>query len=308
MLENLKSECNVIDISPYKRNNYSELIPKSIFPDTEEEWENAFELENELESQEGMDDMPEPIFNALLESCLSKKKYRNALLLVCHANWGMRHSDVSQIKLIQLINTDGNFRTRISWGEQKTSKVRQFYINEAIQLALVLYLRNADKKLNDYLFVSESNNKGYEKETYINEKGEKRCVRINGKLVYKLNSKGEKIVEPLKRSQEENLIKDTLVEELGVALKNDSRCQGGELKLNGHSLRKLYAEKFNEVAYEMKRNDELKMDANIQTLVQWDLMHTSAATTARYCRGFEKVKEAVCNRMNIGLSVLERYL
>lgn len=316
MLENLKeNKCSFIDISLYKKRDYSEMLPKSILPETKSEWENVIELDELLEDQEGMDDMPEEIFNALLDVCLHKKQYRNAFLLVAHANWGMRYSDVSQIRLIQLINPRSHkleFRSKISFGEQKTKKTRQFYINEAIQAATVLYLNHCpDKKCSDYMIISEGNRKGYEyvidESTSENIK-KKKALRVNGKYVYKKDENGNLIPKPLSRSQEEKIIKDTIINDLGIALKNDSRCFGGELKLNTHSLRKLYCEKFNEVAYDLKHRGILKIDSHIQTLVQWDLAHTSPQTTARYCRGFERAKEMICNNMNIGLSVLNRYI
>ncbi len=306
-----KKECEMIDISAYRKRDYSKMLPRTIIPETQSEWENVVELDENLEDQEGMNDMPEEIFNALLDVCLERKQYRNAFLLVAHANWGMRYSDVSRIRLIQLVDPMSNelkFRSKISFGEQKTKKIRQFYINEAIQAATVLYLNNCpEKKLTDYMVVSEGNRKGYE---YVVDENDpkKRALRINGKYVYKKDENGNPIPKPLSRSQEEKLIKDTIINDLGIALKNDSRCRGGELKLNTHSLRKLYCEKFSEVAYDLKRRGILKIDSHIQTLVQWDLAHSSPQTTARYCRGFERAKEMICNHMNIGLAVLERYL
>ena len=102
-------------------------------------------------------------------------------------------------------------------------------------------------------------------------------------------------------------MKDALIA-IGVKLKNDRRCKDGEYKLNTHSLRKEYSEKFSEVAYELKASGKLNVDADVLALVQLDLRHSSMQTTMRYNHSFDRIKEVVCQNMNIGLSVLERYL
>ena len=58
----------------------------------------------------------------------------------------------------------------------------------------------------------------------------------------------------------------------------------------------------------MKHSGELKLDVNVMALVQLDLSHSSMQTTMRYNKSFDRIKEVVCKRMNVGLSVLERYL
>jgi hypothetical protein len=173
---------------------------------------------------------------------------------------------------------------------------------------MVIYLKDhADKKLTDYLFTAEGKNKGYKKVTYIDNNGNKKVLRQNGKYVYERDENGNLIPEPMRRSQEEIILKDSLLA-IGVSLKNDSRCTNGQYKLNSHSLRKFYAEKFSETAYDMRHSGELKIDANVMALVQLDLMHTNMQTTMRYNRSFDRIKEMVCNRMNIGLNVLEKYI
>lgn len=309
MLENLKvNECNIIELFPENQRDYSELIPQSVLPITQEEKDNAIEIESEMASDEGMDAIPEGIFNALIEYLLENSRTRDVLMFVIQANLGIRHSDLTQLKLIQFINTDGKFRDKVNWTEQKTSKTRSLYINDAIKAAMVIYLKDhSDKKLTDYLFTAEGKNKGYKKVTYIDNNGKKKVLRQNGKYVYERDENGNLIPEPMRRSQEEIILKDSLLA-IGVSLKNDSRCINGQYKLNSHSLRKFYAEKFSETAYDMRHSGELKIDANVMALVQLDLMHTNMQTTMRYNRSFDRIKEMVCNRMNIGLRVLKKYI
>ena len=141
----------------------------------------------------------------------------------------------------------------------------------------------------------------------IDENGKKKPLRVNGKFVYERDENGNLIPEPTRRDQAENTLKDALIA-VGVSLKNDRRCKNGQYKLNTHSLRKGYSEKFSEVAHNLKTGGKIKVDADVMALVQLDLRHSSMQTTMRYNHSFDRIKEVVCNEMNLGLSALERYL
>ena len=306
---NAQEKCKVIEMFPQEKRNFSAMIPQSILPDTEKELAEILDIEDNMADSEGMDAMPEPIFNAVIEHLLEKGKTRDVLMYVLQANFGVRHSDVVKMKLINLIDADGNFRDKVNWCEQKTSKTRSYIINDAVKAAVIIYLRNhTDKKLTDFLFTAEGKNKGYKKVTYKDSNGKTKAVRDkDGKLVYERDENGNLIPEPLRRDQAENTLKDALIA-IGVKLKNDRRCKDGEYKLNTHSNRKFYSEKFSEVAYTLKAEGKLSVDADILALVQLDLRHSSMQTTMRYNHSFDRIKEIVCQHMNIGLSVLERYL
>ena len=309
MLENaIKKECNVIEMFPEKKHDFSTMIPQSILPDTEKELAEVIDIEDNMTDTEGMDAMLESIFNGVIEYLLEKGKTRDVLMYVLQANFGIRHSDLIKLKLINLIDIDGNFRDKVNWCEQKTSKTRQYIINDAVKAATIIYLRNhTDKKLTDFLFTAEGRNKGYKKVTYKDENGKVKALRQNGKFVYERDENGNLIPEPLRRDQAENTLKDALIA-IGVKLKNDRRCKDGEYKLNTHSNRKLYATKFSEVAYALKKDGRFNVDSDVLALVQLDLRHSSLATTMRYNRSFDNMKKIVCQNMNIGLSVLNRYL
>ena len=294
MLENLKkNKCNIINIGNRDEPvDYESMIPDSVFecelPDADIEI-----IEENLPTQQGMDDLSESLFNALLEKLLDKGKIRDAMLITLHANFGMRNADISNLRLIEILKSDKTFRTRISHIEQKTSKIRQFYINEAIRIAVASYLKyNPNKRLLDYIITSEGRRKTYKTASIIGKNG--------NYYTYETQS-------PLSRIQEERIIKDNLIE-LRIILKNDSRCHGGELKLNTHSLRKLYVEKFMETACKLKEEGVIDIDTQIMNLVQMDLAHSSGQTTMRYSRSFEKKKEVICNHMNIGLEVWKNFI
>ena len=309
MLENLKTnECNIIELFPERKRDFSAMIPQSILPNTEKELNEVINIEDNMADSEGMDAMSEPIFNGVIEYLLKKSKTRDVLMYVLQANFGIRHSDLIKLKLINLIDIDGNFRDKVNWCEQKTSKTRQYIINDAVKAATIIYLRNhANKKLTDFLFTAEGRNKGYKKVTYKDGNGKVKALRQNGKFVYERDKNGNLIPEPLRRDQAENTLKDALIA-IGVKLKNDRRCKDGQYKLNTHSNRKFYSEKFSEVAHELKASGKLNVDADVLALVQLDLRHSSMQTTMRYNHSFDRVKEIVCQNMNIGLCVLERYL
>ena len=308
MLPNTMEKRNVIEMFPQEKRDFSAMIPQSILPDSEKELDEVINIEDNMADSEGMDAMPEPIFNGVIERLLEKGKTRDALMYVLQANFGIRHSDLVKLKLINLIDIDGNFREKVNWCEQKTDKTRQYIINDAVKAATIIYLRtHTDKKLTDYLFTSEGKNKGYKKVMCVDERGKKKAMRINGKFVYDRDENGELIPEPTRRDNAENTLKDALIA-IGVNLKNDRRCKDGEYKLNTHSNRKLYSEKFSETAYTLKASGKLNIDADVLALVQLDLRHSSIQTTMRYNHSFDRIKEVVCQHMNIGLSVLDRYI
>lgn len=309
MLSNV-IKCNHFDISVRDNNeiDLQSLIPTSILPSGDELAEMQ-EYEEEMQDGSGADAIPEPIFNALIEEALTKGDTRDALLYTVAANFGIRMSDCRKFRLLQFIDTTGHFRHKLYRDEQKTAKNRVFFINRAIETALILYLRNhPDKKLLDFPFYSESGkNKGWLKATYIDENGKKKVLRENGKYVYLLDENGNKIPEPLKYDVVEKRLKSRL-KAIGAPVASGKVVKDGEFKLSTHSFRKMYGEKFSEIATQMKSSGQITLDADVQMLITLDYMHVNSQTTLRYVKRFEKTKEVVCQHMNIGLSVLERYI
>ena len=122
--------------------------------------------QTESKIKKGMDNFPIETYNAMIEYSLNQGKIRNAMLLVCMANWGMRYSDVVRVRFGYLFDNNGQFKDSFSLpnGEKKTSKTVVYYNNEATKSIISLYLQqseNINKSRLDYLFVSESqgNNK-----------------------------------------------------------------------------------------------------------------------------------------------------
>ena len=113
-------------------------------------------------THKGMNYFPADVYNAMIEYSLSNGKIRNAMLMICMANWGMRFSDVVRVRFGYLFDRNGQFKENFSLlnGEKKTSKQVVYYNNEAIKAIIGLFLNTPEgrkKSRLDYLFTSESN-------------------------------------------------------------------------------------------------------------------------------------------------------
>lgn len=119
----------------------------------------------------------EPIKNIedierLKQYLLERGKYRDYMMLVVGINTGLRYSDFSRIKFIDLIDpeklgTQDPFLEELVLIERKTRNTkkikvnRHIAINNSIKAAVALYLDHTPGvELGDYLFTSQSNHKG----------------------------------------------------------------------------------------------------------------------------------------------------
>ena len=121
------------------------------------------QMTNEADSKahKGMDNFPIEVYNQMIEHSLNNGKFRNAMLMICMANWGMRYSDVVRVRFGHLFDNNGQFKESFSLpnGEKKTKKSVVYYNNKATESIISLYLNqpeNKDKTRLDFLFVSES--------------------------------------------------------------------------------------------------------------------------------------------------------
>lgn len=110
----------------------------------------------------------EPIKNIedidrISEYLISNERYRDNMLFIVGINFGLRISDLLQLRFTQLINDDFSFKTTFPILEKKTRNTRKVQrnryisINDAVMDAVTLYLQHTQCKLDDYLFRSESN-------------------------------------------------------------------------------------------------------------------------------------------------------
>lgn len=117
--------------------------------------------ESDNQTHKGMNNFPIEVYNQMIEYSLNNGKFRNAMLMICMANWGMRYSDVVRVRFGHLFDNNGQFKESFSLpnGEKKTKKTVVYYNNKATETIISLYLNqpeNKDKTRLDFLFVSES--------------------------------------------------------------------------------------------------------------------------------------------------------
>lgn len=97
------------------------------------------------------------------EYLITNGRYRDNMLFIVGINFGLRVSDLLQLRFSQLINDDFTFKTTFPILEKKTKNTRKvrrnryISINEAVMDAVTLYLEHNPSKLDDYMFRSESN-------------------------------------------------------------------------------------------------------------------------------------------------------
>ena len=113
-------------------------------------------------THKGMNYFPADVYNAMIEYSLNNGKIRNAMLMICMANWGMRFSDVVRVRFGYIIDRKGYIKESFSLmnGEQKTKKTVVYYNNDATKAIIGLFLNTPEgrkKSRLDYLFTSESN-------------------------------------------------------------------------------------------------------------------------------------------------------
>ena len=118
--------------------------------------------QTESKTHKGMNNFPIDVYNQMIEYSLNNGKIRNAMLMICMANWGMRFSDVVRVRFGYLFDRNGQFKENFSLmnGEQKTKKTVVYYNNDATKSIISLFLNTPEgqkKSRLDYLFVSESN-------------------------------------------------------------------------------------------------------------------------------------------------------
>lgn len=102
--------------------------------------------------------------NRISKYLIENKRYRDNMLFILGINFGLRVSDLLQLKFYMLIDDTITFRTTFPVLEKKTrntrkvQKNRYITINDAVIDAVTLYLENIPSRMDDYLFKSESNN------------------------------------------------------------------------------------------------------------------------------------------------------
>ena len=106
---------------------------------------------------------------AISDWFISHGRYRDNMLFIVGINFGLRVSDLLQLRFSNLIDDKCCFKTTFPILEKKTKNTRKvrrnryITINDAVIDAVTLYLEHTEGvKLSDYMFRGESNRCGHE--------------------------------------------------------------------------------------------------------------------------------------------------
>lgn len=304
MLAELKNNITMSIGNSINEIDFNDLIPTSNIK--ESDLDAIMECSELRNYSVGMDTLPEDTFNEILDYCLEHRKFREAFWFTCMANFGIRYSDVCKFRRMDFIDENNNFRDRIFIQEKKTSKPRMCYVNNAVKMALLMHLWNGNFNYNDYLIYSEANRKGYE--TEMCPDNPRKALKVDGKIVYKLDSYGNKIPKPLTREREEQIMKKILIDELNIPLLNDIKTRAnGNIKFCTHSIRKLYGNKIDEMFLHTYELNSMAAHSAAMSFLQWDYGHANGDCTTRYIKDYDRMKQKFNLQMNLGYDVLEKY-
>ena len=102
---------------------------------------------------------------------LGNKRFRDNMMFIVGINFGLRVSDLRQLRFANIINDNMTFKDSFPVFEQKTRNTRKhkrnrhITINAAVRQSVITYLENTpDVSLSDYMFRSESNHGGSKNE------------------------------------------------------------------------------------------------------------------------------------------------
>jgi integrase len=99
---------------------------------------------------------------AVSQYFISNGKYRDNMLFIAGINFGLRVGDLLKLRFSHLLEEDLSFKENFAIFEQKTSKTRKnkknrlITVNQAVQNAVILYLKNTPGvSISDFLFRDE---------------------------------------------------------------------------------------------------------------------------------------------------------
>lgn len=148
----------VIDISALR--NSSRKLADGLIAPAVENVSSELAVEHAAEPIKSMDDI-----ERISKFCISHGRFRDNMLFIVGINFGLRVSDLRELRFSNLINPNNTFKDRFPVFEKKTRRTRKkkknryITINTAVIEAVTLYLENTPGvRLSDYMFRSQSNN------------------------------------------------------------------------------------------------------------------------------------------------------
>lgn len=154
---NVITDNKVIDISKVTVSRY---VPEDLIGKPTEEVQIEIAAEHTSEPIKSLDDI-----NRISKFLIENERYRDNMLFIVGINFGLRVSDLLQLRFCHLIDSNFVFRNTFPILEKKTKNTRKvrrnryITINDAVVEAVMLYLRNTTDviSMNDFLFRSNSN-------------------------------------------------------------------------------------------------------------------------------------------------------
>lgn len=147
-----------IDVKALKRNNAVRTAVGLIAPATEQYTSEAIKEH----SAEPIKDMADII--RISRYLVNNKRYRDNMLFIVGINFGLRISDLRELRFCDIINDNFSFKESFPVFERKTRNTRHkkqnryVTVNNAVIDAVTLYLENTPGvSLSDYMFRSLSN-------------------------------------------------------------------------------------------------------------------------------------------------------
>lgn len=155
---------SIIDIKKVEANKAKRQLDASLIQPASNDTPFLATSEHAAEPIKSVDDI-----NRISEYLIARKRYRDNMLFIVGINFGLRVSDLLQLKYCMLLDDNLMFRTSFPILEKKTRNTRKvkrnryITINDAVVDAVTLYLKNMNDqgtpcRMDDYLFKSESSN------------------------------------------------------------------------------------------------------------------------------------------------------
>lgn len=148
----------MIDVSVLKR--CVRTVPENLITPAEEDTNYELIKEQTSEPIKKIDDI-----NNICSFLKEHHRYRDYMMFVLGINFGLRISDLKEIRFAHIINEDLTFKNKFPVFEKKTRNTRKkkvnryITINDAVVEAVITYLENnPGVSLSDYMFTSNSNN------------------------------------------------------------------------------------------------------------------------------------------------------
>ena len=156
----------IIDIRKVEEGNVRRQLDPSLIQAATEEVASLATSEHAAEPIKDVDDILK-----VSRYLVANGRYRDNMLFIVGINFGLRVSDLLQLRFSMLLDNDLVFRSSFPILEKKTSNTRRvkknryITINEAAIDAITMYLKEMAKQgkavhLSDYLFRGESNRCG----------------------------------------------------------------------------------------------------------------------------------------------------